>query len=123
MQDQTTISVNGGPEVPLKDTKKAMKEMAKILKDNKGRHAAAEGTVSGQRLKSYLERIERLTEEQKSLAEDIKDIYSESKSAGFEPKIIRKLVSLRKTSPEKRREEQELLELYASAIGQGDLFA
>lgn len=73
--------------------------------------------ISGNRLKSFIERVERLEEEKKTLAEDIKDVYSEAKATGFDPKVMRKIVSLRKTNLEKRREEQELLELYMSAIG------
>ena len=75
------------------------------------------GQFSGGRIKSFIERIERLEEEKKALAEDIKDVYGEAKALGFEAKIIRKIVSLRKTNLEKRREENELLELYMSAIG------
>lgn len=74
------------------------------------------GEVSGARLKSIIERVERLEEEKKALSEDIRDIYAEAKATGFEPKIIRKLVSLRKMNLEKRREEAELLNLYAAAI-------
>ena len=77
--------------------------------------------VSGDRIKSFIERIERLEENKQMLAEDIKDIYSEIKSSGFEAKIIRKIVRLRKSSIEKLREEQELLELYSSSA-QLDLF-
>jgi uncharacterized protein (UPF0335 family) len=76
--------------------------------------------ISGNRLKSFLERIERLEEEKKALAEDIRDVYGEAKSTGFEPKIMRKIVTLRKTNLEKRREEQELLDLYMSAIGMAE---
>lgn len=75
------------------------------------------GGVSGERLKSFIERVERLEEEKKAIAEDVKDVYGEAKASGFDPKIMRKIVSLRKSNLEKRREEQELLELYASAIG------
>ena len=75
------------------------------------------GEVSGQRLKSFIDRIEKLEEEKKVIAEDIKDVYGEAKATGFEAKIIRKIVSLRKANLEKRREEQELLELYMCAIG------
>jgi uncharacterized protein (UPF0335 family) len=78
---------------------------------------ASNSDVSGNRLKSFIERVERLEEEKKALAEDIRDVYSEAKGTGFEPKIMRKIVSLRKANLEKRREEQELLELYMSAIG------
>lgn len=79
-----------------------------------------EGEVSGARLKSFIERVERLEEEKKALAEDVRDIYSEAKATGFDPKIMRKIISLRKTNLEKRREEQELLELYMSAIGMAE---
>ena len=61
--------------------------------------------------------FERLEEEKKGLADDIKDIYAEAKGVGFDVKTVRKLVRLRKMETEKRREEEELLELYKSAIG------
>ena len=77
-------------------------------------------SISGNRLKSFIERVERLEEEKKALAEDIRDVYSEAKGTGFEPKIMRKIVSLRKSNLEKRREEQELLDLYMSAIGMAE---
>jgi len=73
--------------------------------------------VSGKRLKSFLERIERLEEEKSGLADDIKDIFAEAKATGFDTKTMRKLIRLRKMEVEKRREEEELLELYKSAIG------
>ena len=82
--------------------------------------AASNSDISGNRLKSFIERVERLEEEKKALAEDIRDVYSEAKSTGFEPKIMRKIVSLRKSNLEKRREEQELLDLYMSAIGMAE---
>jgi uncharacterized protein (UPF0335 family) len=75
------------------------------------------GGVSGQRLKAYLERIERLEEEKTGLADDIKDIYAEAKAFGFDVKTLRQIVKLRKIDLEKRREAEELLELYKSAIG------
>ncbi|NCO04491.1 MAG: DUF2312 domain-containing protein [Alphaproteobacteria bacterium] len=75
------------------------------------------GGVAGKRLKSFLERIERLEEEKSALAEDIRDVYAEAKSAGFESKIMRRIIKLRKMEVEKRREEDELLELYMAAIG------
>jgi uncharacterized protein (UPF0335 family) len=75
------------------------------------------GGVSGQRLKAFIERIERLEEEKAALAEDIKDIFAESKAVGFDTKIMRKVIRLRKMDKEKRQEEEELLELYKAAIG------
>lgn len=75
------------------------------------------GGVAGKRLKAFLDRIERLEEEKKALADDIKDIYAEAKGVGFDPKTMRKLVRLRKMETEKRREEEDLLDLYKAAIG------
>ena len=75
------------------------------------------GGVSGQRLKAYLDRIERLEEEKSGLGDDIKDIYAEAKGTGFDVKTMRKLIRLRKMDTEKRREEDELLELYKAAVG------
>lgn len=86
----------------------------------KTKEAPASAEVSGNRLKSFIERVERLEEEKKALSEDIRDVYGEAKATGFEPKIMRKIVSLRKSNLEKRREEQELLELYMSAIGMAE---
>ncbi|MCB9990584.1 MAG: DUF2312 domain-containing protein [Rhodospirillales bacterium] len=75
------------------------------------------GGVAGKRLKSFIDRIERLEEEKAALAEDIKEVYGEAKATGFEPKTIRQIVKLRKVDLEKRREADELLELYKAAIG------
>ena len=75
------------------------------------------GGVSGQRLKAFIERIERLEEEKAALAEDIKDIFAEAKGTGFDVKIMRKVIRLRKMETEKRNEEDQLLELYKAAIG------
>lgn len=75
------------------------------------------GGVAGKRLLSFFDRIERLEEEKAALAEDVKEVYSEAKAAGFEVKIMRRIMRLRKMEVEKRREEDELLSLYMSAIG------
>ena len=75
------------------------------------------GGVAGARLKSFIERIERLEEEKSAIADDIKDVYAEAKGTGFDSKTIRKIVSLRKLDIEKRREADDMLELYKSAIG------
>ncbi|NCC22820.1 MAG: DUF2312 domain-containing protein [Alphaproteobacteria bacterium] len=75
------------------------------------------GGVAGARLKSFIERIERLEEEKAALAEDIKEVYAEAKGTGFDTKTMRKLIRLRKMDGDKRREEDELLELYKSAVG------
>ena len=75
------------------------------------------GGVAGQRLKSLIERIERLEEEKKGLADDVKDVYAEAKGVGFDAPTIRRIVKLRKMEPDKIREQDELLDLYKSAIG------
>lgn len=75
------------------------------------------GGVAGQRLRSFIERIERLEEEKAALMEDLKEVYGEAKGVGFDVKTMRKIVSLRKMDAEKRRESDELLDLYKSAIG------
>lgn len=75
-------------------------------------------TVTGKRLKSYIERIERVEQEISAMTEDRKEIYSEAKGTGFDPKIIRKIVSLRKIDEQKRREDEEVLQTYLAAIGE-----
>lgn len=75
------------------------------------------GGIAGERLKSFLERVERLEEEKAALSADIKDVYAEAKSAGFDVKILRQVVRLRKMDEHKRKEAEELLELYKAAIG------
>ena len=96
------------------------KSNLKVKDDSDDQEDAAPANVSGARLKSFLERIERLEEEKKALAEDIRDVYSEAKGTGFEPRIMRKIISLRKANLEKRREDQELLDLYMAAIGMAE---
>ncbi len=73
--------------------------------------------VAGVRLKAFVERIEKLNEELDAMKTDLKDVYGEAKSTGFDTKTLRKLIRLRKMDDEKRREEDELLELYRAAIG------
>lgn len=75
------------------------------------------GGIAADRLRSFIERIERLEEEKKGIADDIKDIYAEAKGTGFDVKIIRQVVRLRKKAKEERQEEEELLELYLAALG------
>ena len=75
------------------------------------------GGVSGKRLQSFFDRIERLEEEKAALAEDIKEVFGEAKAVGFDVKIMRRIMKLRKMDPEKRQEEDHLINLYMSAIG------
>ena len=76
-----------------------------------------DNSVAADQLRLLIERIERLSEEKQGIADDIKDVYLEGKATGFDPKTMRKLVSLRKLRPDVRIEAQMLLETYASAIG------
>jgi uncharacterized protein (UPF0335 family) len=69
------------------------------------------------RLKSVIERIERLEEDKAGIAGDIKEVYAEAKGEGFDVKVIRKIVRLRKQDKVKREEEEALMDLYISAIG------
>lgn len=69
------------------------------------------------RLRLLVERIERLEEEKKGIADDIKDVYSEAKAVGYDPKIIRQIVRLRKMKPEDLREQNMLLQTYAEELG------
>lgn len=85
--------------------------------NEEGSAANDTGGVSGQRLKAFIERVERLEEEKSALAEDIKDIMGEAKAVGFDTKTIRKVIRLRKMDKDKRDEEETLLELYKAAIG------
>ena len=75
------------------------------------------GGIAGDRLKSLIERIERLEEEKRTLGEDIKEVYAEAKGTGFEPKIMRQIIKLRKMDKEEVDEEESLLDLYKRALG------
>lgn len=69
------------------------------------------------RLKSLIERIERLEQEKADLGADVRDVYAEAKSAGFEPKVMRQIIRLRKMDADARSEQEELLDLYKSSLG------
>lgn len=73
--------------------------------------------ASDDRLKLLIERIERLEEEKKGIAEDIRDVYAEAKAVGYDPKIMRKVVQIRKMKPQDRSEQQIVLDTYLSALG------
>ena len=78
---------------------------------------AKAGGIAGDTMKRYLERIERLEEEKKALAGDIREVYAEAKGNGFEPRIMRKVVSLRRMTAADREEEEALLDVYRQAVG------
>ena len=68
-------------------------------------------------LLAFIERIERLEEDKKQMSDDIKDVYAEAKGTGYDVKVLRKVVSIRKQDKDKRREEEEVLGLYLAALG------
>jgi uncharacterized protein (UPF0335 family) len=74
-------------------------------------------TFAHGQLKSIVERIERLEEEKKVIAGDIKEVYAEAKSNGFDTKILRKVISIRKKEPAEREEEESMLDVYLAALG------
>jgi uncharacterized protein (UPF0335 family) len=73
--------------------------------------------VNKDQLLAYIDRIERLDEDKRAISEDIKEIYTEVKSAGYDAKIVRKIISIRRKTKEQRQEEETLLDLYMQSIG------
>ena len=75
------------------------------------------GHNSGGELKSFIERIERLTEEKKTYADDIREVFAEAKGSGFDTKIMRSVIRLRKKDKAEREEEEALTEVYLHSLG------
>jgi uncharacterized protein (UPF0335 family) len=78
---------------------------------------ADSGGVAAGQLKSFIERIERLEEEKKGIADDIRDVYAEAKGNGFDTKVMRQVIRLRKKDSAERQEEEAILDLYLHALG------
>jgi len=77
----------------------------------------AEGTVAADQLRLFIERIERLEEEKKAMADDVRDVYAEAKANGYDTKTMRKIVALRKLETHARQEADALMETYRTALG------
>lgn len=75
------------------------------------------GGISSGQLRSFIDRIERLEEEKSAIAEQIRDVYGEAKGYGYDVKVIRKVIGLRKMEPNDRHEQEELLDVYMHALG------
>ena len=73
--------------------------------------------VSADQIRAFVERIERLEEEKKALSDDIKDVYGEAKAMGYDTKILRRVIQLRKQEPAERSEAEAVLDLYLHALG------
>jgi uncharacterized protein (UPF0335 family) len=82
-----------------------------------GARSVSKTNFAKDQLKSIVERIERLEDEKKALSDDIKDVYAEAKGHGFDVKILRKVVRIRKMDAAQRSTEEEMLDLYLSAVG------
>lgn len=78
---------------------------------------ARETTNYDERMKLLIERVERLEEEKQGIADDIKDVYAEAKAVGYDTKILRQIVKIRRMKPDDRREHYALLGTYANALG------
>jgi len=78
---------------------------------------AETGGVAAGQLRSFVERIERLEEEKKGIADDIRDVFAEAKGQGFDTKVMRQVIRLRKKDTAERQEEEALLDLYMHALG------
>jgi uncharacterized protein (UPF0335 family) len=74
------------------------------------------GGIAGAQLKSFIERIERLEDEKRALGEDIKEVCAEAKGSGFEPKIMRQIIKIRRMDKEEHDEQETLLDLYKRAL-------
>ncbi|WP_164115560.1 DUF2312 domain-containing protein [Sphingorhabdus sp. Alg239-R122] len=77
----------------------------------------SDANVTSEQLRLFIERIERLEEEKKGIADDIRDVYAEAKAVGYDPKIMRQVVRLRKMEPHDRQEMEAILDTYKSALG------
>jgi uncharacterized protein (UPF0335 family) len=123
-------SVNGGPPMPMSDAidvvrrRAARKLRAAIAGADEASASrarqeadAAPEAVSSERLRSLVERIERLEEERKAPGSDIKDIYAEAKSAGFDVKALRQVIRMRTWEPAELEEHETLVDVYCPALG------
>lgn len=75
------------------------------------------GATAREQLRSYVERIERLEEEKKSISDDIKDVYGEAKAMGYDTKVLRKVIAIRKQDQNDRMEQEAILDTYLHALG------
>ena len=76
-----------------------------------------DNSLNGGQLRAFVERVERLSEEKKAIADDIKDVFAEAKGNGFDTKVMRKAIKIRAMDRDKWREEEEILDLYLAALG------
>jgi uncharacterized protein (UPF0335 family) len=127
--DGVTVSVNGGPPVPIKNlqaVRDALKngpstaDQIATRRDNLETRCAPQNLTSAskEKLRQFVARIERIEEEKAELSGDLKAIYGEAKALGYDTKALRKLISLRKIPRGERDEAQMILDLYCEAVGE-----
>ncbi len=80
----------------------------------------ADHGIARDQLRAFIERIERLEEEKKAIADDIKEVYAEAKGSGFDAKVMRQIVRIRKQDHNERAEQEAILDLYLHALGMAD---
>ena len=80
-------------------------------------HNSQVGGIAGEALKQYVDRIERLEEEKKGIAADIKDVYAQAKATGFDVKTLRKVIQRRRIERAELEEQEQLIDLYENALG------
>jgi uncharacterized protein (UPF0335 family) len=90
---------------------------AAIRHQSRDENMADVAGIAGDRLKSFIERIERLEEEKRALAEDIKEVFAEAKGTGFDTKIMRQIIKIRKMDKDDLDEQETLLDVYMRALG------
>ena len=91
--------------------------MAKQEAKQPKRPKIGDNSLNGGQLRAFVERVERLSEKKKAIADDIKDVFAEAKGNGFDTKIMRKTIKIRAMDRDKWREEEEILDLYLAALG------
>lgn len=125
--DESTVSIGvpGGPstpEIPLSELSTVAENVAGFMRGPKKSKVEKAEEVSSNviavgQLRAFIERIERLEEEKKTVADDIKDVYGELKGSGFDSKTVRAIIRLRKKEDHERQEEEAMLQLYMDALG------
>lgn len=122
MEDvKTSIRVGAGPEVPIDlgldindpANDQAREQMGAFV----GKVLESRPNITGDRLRLFIERIERLEEEKKGLGQDITEVLGEAKAQGFDTKTMKRIIKLRKMSTHERQEAEAMLDTYMSAIG------
>nr|WP_245465551.1 DUF2312 domain-containing protein [Mesorhizobium sp. M6A.T.Ce.TU.016.01.1.1] len=127
---EPTISIRSSDgqstgEIPMSVVKAALKvvkggkdeDPTKEMFDADETGESAAQTVAAGQLRAFVERIERLEEEKKNIADDIKEVFAEAKGTGFDTKAMRSIIRLRKKDQAERQEEEAILDLYKAALG------